>query len=115
MCVLSAPTGASRTPELRFVEYGFSEVRRESAKIRNTRDAPPGAPLVCSSLHSGAKRGGFTREHRRFGKELFAGRAEPETLLRLGGRVGGVRRAAYLRWGAGDTNGAHKPARVRAR
>src|SRR3712207_995543 len=49
------------------------------------------------------------------GKELLARVAEPETLLRLGGRVGCVRRAAYLGWGAGGANGAHKPARVRAR
>src|SRR3712207_6798196 len=54
-------------------------------------------------------------ERRRPGKELLAGIAEPETLLRLGDRVGGVRRAARLGRGAGGTNGAHKPARVRAR
>src|SRR5215204_7567775 len=49
------------------------------------------------------------------GKELVARVDGPEALLRLGGRVGGVRRAARLGWSASGTDGAHKPTRVRAR
>ena len=53
------------------------------------------------------------RKHRHPGKERLAGAYEPETLLRVGGRLGGLRRATCFGRGAGGTNGAYKPARVR--
>src|SRR5918997_50735 len=107
------PAGASyewqRVPDVRITQSWWLH----AARITPLGDAPSNgsAGILLVTLRCEPKRAHSYVPRPR--KGIFCRVDEPETLLRLGGRVGGVRRAACLGWSAGGTNGAHKPARVR--